>query len=279
MKVKKNYNESFDIEKELKIDCKNCFGFCCVALYFSKMDGFPKDKVAGDPCSNLNEDFTCKVHSNLREKGLKGCTSYDCFGAGQKVASQIYNGVRWNEKKSLKDEMFEVFLIARQLHEMLWYLNMAYDFESRKEQKVKIEEMIDKLNKLTILSPKEILSINIEKYRDSINVLLKATSIEVSNKSKVKNKKVISKNNIAKNLSKENLRGADLSCSLLIAANLSNTDLTGANLIATDMRDTNIRGANLEKALFITQQQINATIGDSKTKLPSSITRPSYWEK
>jgi hypothetical protein len=28
----------------LKIDCEKCFGFCCIALYFSASEGFPADK-------------------------------------------------------------------------------------------------------------------------------------------------------------------------------------------------------------------------------------------
>ena len=70
--------------KDLKIDCKNCFGLCCVALYFSKFEGFPSDKVAGKPCSHLSDDFSCKIHESLSDKGLKGCTAYDCFGAGKR---------------------------------------------------------------------------------------------------------------------------------------------------------------------------------------------------
>jgi uncharacterized protein YjbI with pentapeptide repeats len=84
------YENRFKYDKELhenlKIDCQKCFGFCCVALYFSASEGFPTDKDAGKPCINLQSDFNCAVHKNLRQKGLKGCTAYDCFGAGQKVA-------------------------------------------------------------------------------------------------------------------------------------------------------------------------------------------------
>ncbi|GAA0824814.1 hypothetical protein GCM10008914_29680 [Clostridium tertium] len=44
--VKMNY-------KELQPDCEKCFVLCCVALYFSAMDGFPVNKDAGKPCINL----------------------------------------------------------------------------------------------------------------------------------------------------------------------------------------------------------------------------------
>lgn len=60
------YNE--ELLKNLKIDCEKCFGLCCVALYFSKCEGFPVDKVAGEPCLNLQSDFRCKIHQELRQK-------------------------------------------------------------------------------------------------------------------------------------------------------------------------------------------------------------------
>ena len=59
----------------LRGDCEKCFGLCCVALYFCASEGFPVDKVAGKPCPNLQTDFNCSVHKDLRDKGLKGCTA------------------------------------------------------------------------------------------------------------------------------------------------------------------------------------------------------------
>lgn len=46
--------EQYDIRlyEKLKNDCGKCFGFCCVALYFSDTEGFPNDKEAGKPCIN-----------------------------------------------------------------------------------------------------------------------------------------------------------------------------------------------------------------------------------
>ena len=64
----------------LRSDCGKCFGLCCVALYFSASEGFPTNKDAGKPCIYLKPDFSCVVHKDLRKKGLKGCTAYDCFG-------------------------------------------------------------------------------------------------------------------------------------------------------------------------------------------------------
>ena len=114
-----------EVYENLKVDCGKCFGFCCVALYFSSSEGFPTDKDAGVPCPNLQSDFSCAIHKNLREKGLKGCTAFDCFGAGQKVAQVTFGGHDWRQAPPSAKQMFEAFLIMRQLHEMLWYLTEA----------------------------------------------------------------------------------------------------------------------------------------------------------
>lgn len=273
-----------DLFKNLRIDCSKCYGFCCVALYFSKSDGFPKDKVAGCPCENLKEDFSCEIHKDLRNKGLKGCTTYDCFGAGQKVANTIYKDNTWHDDNKLAEEMFDVFVIIRQLHEMLWYLNESLLVTHNKILKNKLIEMIDTTEGLTNLDGKSILEIDVDSHRIKVNELLKVVSEKVriefieSNKHK-SNKKILKRgfDFIGIDLSKSNLIGANLAGTLLIASNLSSTDLKGAILIGADMRDANIKGANLEKTMFLTQSQINSAIGDHRTKLPKQLRRPSYW--
>lgn len=274
--MSKNNDKLF---KKFNIDCEKCYGFCCVALYFSKCDGFPTDKVAGKPCINLKDDFTCKVHKNLRKKGLKGCTSYDCFGAGQKVAQERYKGKSWKNSPGLSQEMFDVFLVMRQLYEMLWYLNEAYIIESASSEiKNEVKVMIEETEKITNLDSKELLKLDVEVHRDKVNIILRKASDLVMRKYNTLNKKK-SRDFIGKKLSKTNLKGSDLRGALLIAADLSGNNLSGVNFLAADMRDTNIKGADLRNSIFLTQAQINTSIGDSSTKLPLQLTRPSYWEQ
>lgn len=265
--------------KELKIDCKNCFGLCCTALYFSKSEGFPTNKEAGKPCINLNNDFTCSVHKNLTAKGLKGCTAYDCFGAGQKVAQVTCDGKDWRSNPENSKKMFDAFLVMRQLHEMLWYLTWAFDSQSDNNKKEKISSLIDETDSLTLLHIDDLLQMDVESHRDKVNKLLKDTSDSVRSKGGSKNNKQSRKDYFGKDLRKTNLKGADLSGALLIASNLRNVDLSFADLIGADLRDADLSGANLEKSIFLTQIQINAAKGDSKTKLPKRITRPSHWTK
>lgn len=275
-----------EILKALKIDCEKCFGFCCVALYFSKIDGFPNDKKAGTPCVNLQSGFTCSEHKNLRKKGLKGCTAYDCFGAGQKVAQLTFKGKDWREFKDLQNQMFEVFVIMRQLHEMLWYLGDALTFVSNKNIKDQLNSRIQEIEQLTKLDANSIMNIDIEKYRTKVNSILRIANEIVKDKiaqykinnSKDKKNLKLGYDFIGTNLTDANLIGANFAGALLIASNMKNTDLKGANLIGADLRDADIRGANLEDAIFLTQYQINTARGNCKTKLPKSLERPPYWE-
>ncbi|WML33660.1 pentapeptide repeat-containing protein [Clostridium sp. OS1-26] len=273
--------------RNLRIDCEKCFGLCCVALYFSASEGFPRDKDAGKPCINLQSDFRCSVHKNLRNKGLKGCTAYDCFGAGQKVAQVTYGGHNWRQAPESAKEMFEVFLIMRQLHEMLWYLAEAFTLQSDLNIKDEISSMLSETERLTHLSPSSLVALDVVAHRIKVNSLLSQTSELVRSKSCSKDKtpskhqKTISKklDFIGADLRKTNLRGADLRGKYLIAANLRGVDLSGADLIGADLRDADLRGANLTNSIFLTQAQINTAKGDFNTRLPISLTRPTYWSK
>ncbi|QUH19434.1 pentapeptide repeat-containing protein [Alkaliphilus sp. B6464] len=273
--------------KELSADCGNCFGLCCVALYFSASEGFPTNKDAGKPCINLQSNFTCSVHKNLRDKGLKGCTAYDCFGAGQKVAQVTCGGHDWRQAPESAKQMFEAFLIMRQLHEMLWYLTQAFILQTDHGIKEEISSLLYNTEHLTLLDVDSLLALDVVDHRAKVNILLKNTSELVRTKARSR-KNTPSRNRNANSrrldyfgtdLRKTNLKGADLRGACLIAANLRGVDLSGADLIGADLRDADLSGANLTNSIFLTQAQLNTAKGDSLTKLPMMLVRPTYWSK
>jgi len=53
--------------------------------------------------------------------------------------------------------------------------------------------------------------------------------------------------------------------------------LCGVNFLGADLRDCNVKDADLTDALFLTQAQINAAIGNAATQLPPRLLRPSHW--
>jgi uncharacterized protein YjbI with pentapeptide repeats len=280
------YKDDKELHDNLRVDCQKCFGFCCVALYFSASEGFPIDKDAGKPCMNLQSDFGCAVHKNLRQKGLKGCTAYDCFGAGQKVAQVTYGGHDWRKNEKTAKQMFDVFLVMRQLHEMLWYLTEAFRIQYDSLIQEKISCVISEMVRITNLDADSLIELDLVAHRNNVNALLLKTSELVrikahrGQKNTLKRKKTIAGrlNFIGSDLRKINLIGADLRGAFLIATDIRGVDLSGADLIGADLRDCDIRGANLTNSIFITQAQINAAKGDTNTRLPISLVRPAYWD-
>ncbi len=235
----------------------------------------------------LQHDFSCVIHNSLIDKGLKGCTAYDCFGAGQKVAQITYNGQDWQKSPESASQMFEVFSIMRQLHEMLWYLLEALLIQNDGILKDDLESLLSETESLTCLSANQLIELDIDSHRAKVNSLLKKTSELVQAKVPIDPKKSLNRKKtvsgrldlIGTDLRKINLVGVDLRGAFLIAADLRQSDLKGTNLIGADLRDTDIRGANLTESLFITQSQVNTAKGDASIKLPLWLDYPKAWIK
>lgn len=269
----------------LHSDCESCFGLCCVALPFAASVDFAMDKNAGQPCHNLQADFRCGVHKNLRQLGFRGCTVYDCFGAGQKVSQVTYGGQDWRQEPSSAKQMFELYPIMKQLHELLWYLTEALMLEPAHSIHAALSSALNETERLTHLSPDLLLELDVPAHRAPINTLLLRTSelvrAEASRQQKdsKKHKKTYSR---GADLMGANLKGADLRAvnlrgAYLIAADLRDADLRVADLIGADFRDANLCGANLTNSIFLTQAQLNAAKGNANTKLPPSLTHPAHW--
>ncbi len=272
--------------RNLRADCENCFGLCCVALYFSVSEGFPTDKDAGQPCFNLQPDFRCCVHKSLMVRGLKGCLAFDCFGAGQKVSQVSFGGYDWRKNPESSAKMFKVFLIMQQFHELLWYLTEALTLQLARSSHGALGSMLDETKRLTQLSPESIMELDVAEHRAKVNTLLLKTSefVRADARSGLKapsgRRKAVGQGAdfAGVDLRKIDLRGANLRGACLIAADLRGADLSGADFIGADFRDADIRGADLSKSIFLTQAQLNAAKGDASTKLPPSLTCPMHWD-
>lgn len=269
----------------LQADCENCFGLCCVALPFAASADFAIDKDAGTPCQNLQPDFRCGVHSSLRQRGFRGCTVYDCFGAGQKVSQVTFSGHNWRDVPETAKQMFEVFPIMRQLHELLAYITEALTLQPARPIHDELRSALDETERLTLLDAELLMRFDVAAYRATINALLLQTSELVRAeairqlKGRPGRRKTYSRGAqlIGANLKGADLRGANLRGAYLIAADLRGADLRGADLIGADFRDADIRGADLTGAIFLTQFQVNAAKGDAATKLPHLLIRPAHW--
>jgi uncharacterized protein YjbI with pentapeptide repeats len=73
------------------------------------------------------------------------------------------------------------------------------------------------------------------------------------------------------------LEGADLSKSDLFEADFRSADLRLANLNGAFLRRTCLVHADLTGATGLTQDQIDDSLGDGFTRLPSGLFRPRSW--
>ncbi|MFG2646361.1 pentapeptide repeat-containing protein [Streptomyces sp. NPDC048436] len=266
-----------DDRQDLRADCGNCFGLCCVALTLSKSADFPVNKPAGTPCINLQQDSRCGIHQNLRQKGFSGCTVYDCFGAGQKVSQTTFDGTDWRQDPDTARQMFDVFPVMRQLHELLWYLTEALTLPQTGPIEAELSRAREKTERLTQGTPAAIAETDVATHREDVNVLLLRTSELVREGIRRKKKDRRGADLFGARLKGADLRGVTLRGAYLIAADLRGADLRETDLIGADFRDADLRGADLTGSIFLTQSQVNAAKGDAETKLPPSLARPAHW--
>ncbi|MDN7240561.1 pentapeptide repeat-containing protein [Planococcus sp. N028] len=270
-----------------KADCNNCFGLCCVALPFMESADFAFTKDAGTPCHHLQTDFRCGIHQRLRETGFRGCTVYECFGAGQKVSQHTYKGIDWRNNPLSANEMFQILPIIQQLHEMLYYLAEALQLGDTRPIRKELEDALNETERLTLLEPQAVLAIDVSAHRAIINPLLLKTSElvrnsvaqQVSGRQKHTIKRNVKSNMMGAKLKNADLRGMNLRGVFLIAADLRGADMRHTDLIGADLRDADLSSADLTGAIFLTQAQVNSAMGDSKTKLPPALDAPRHWLK
>ncbi|MCL6671689.1 pentapeptide repeat-containing protein [Streptomyces panaciradicis] len=263
---------------DLRGDCANCFGLCCVALPFAASADFALDKAAGTPCPNLRDDHRCGIHARLRPEGFTGCTVYDCFGAGQQVSQVTFGGQDWRTgPRERARRMFDVFPVVRQLHELLWYLTEALDLPAARPVHADLRRALEQTRELTRQTPDELAGLDVGAHRQQVNVLLLKTSELVRAGVRGRKKDRRGADLMGARLKGADLRGANLRGAYLIAADLTGADLRYADLIGADLRDADLSDADLTGAFFLTQPQLTAARGSEGTRLPGSVTRPAHW--
>ena len=291
----------------LLADCSRCFGLCCVALPFAASADFAIDKEAGSPCINLQTDFRCGIHSGLRGKGFRGCIVYDCFGAGQQVAQVTFGGRDWRSAPDTARQMFDVFPVMRQLHELAWYLTEALTLEPDGPLQAQLAHAVDEVERAAQDTPERLLALDVAAHRSSVNVLL----LRVSERARARGESLAPKKSApqkpapkkpapraevrqsraARKVGKElrgadligadlrngDLRAANLRGAYLIGADLRDADLRMADLIGADLRDADLSGADLTGSIFLLQSQLTAARGDGTTVVSPPLVRPAHW--
>lgn len=269
--------------EDLGADCANCFGLCCVALAFAKSADFPFDKPAGEPCVNLDGHDGCQIHPHLRGRGFKGCTVFDCFGAGQKVSQRTFAGRSWREDPATRAAMFSAFPIVRRLHELLWHLDEAIALVEPVRDATPWLMAFERVQGLSDQTAAELAELDVDAEYDSArDLLVEASGIARSSHAQSTDRSgrwalVPGSDLVGAALAGTDLRGATIRGSIAIAADLSGARMERCDLLGVDLRDANLNGANLDGAIYLTQMQVNSARGDRATVLPEGFERPSHW--
>ena len=267
-------------------DCDSCFALCCTALAFTRSADFAIDKAAGVPCPNLAcsqgaaGDFGCTIHAELRPRGFKGCTVFDCFGAGQHVAQGTYGGRSWRAVPGSTAEMYAVFIVMRQLHEYLWHLTEAARIAPGDHLRDRLDQAVREMQALTEQPAAALVGLDVETLRPAVDAQLSETSetIRATVPAHPPHRALRRRPDlIGAQLDRADLRGADLRGAYLIGADLTGADLRLADLLGADLRGAELAGADLSTSLFLTPAQLASARGNRRTRLPRTTVRPNSW--
>jgi uncharacterized protein YjbI with pentapeptide repeats len=264
---------------ELTSDCSRCFGLCCTAPAFAKSSDFAADKPHGTPCTNLDDDFRCGIHSTLRPSGFRGCIVFECFGAGQHLSAHTFGGVSWREDPSSAALMFDAFSVMRPLHELLAYLTEAAAWPHAEPIHAELTAQLARVAATTELPAAQLAAVDVDALRGPAAQLLRTASALTRTAFVGQRAAAASPGPdlVGADLRRADLRGASLRGALLLAADLSGADLRYADVIGADFRDANVAGADFRGTLFLTPSQLQAAQGDHATKLSPNCTRPAHW--
>ena len=261
----------------LRADCASCFALCCVAPAFAASAEFAFGKEAGQPCPNLQADSRCAIHARLRRQGFSGCAAYDCFGAGQQVSQVTFGGRSWRRDPRTAQQMFAVFPVMRQLHELLWYLTEALTMRPARPVHREISLALDETERLTHGRPESLGELDVDGHRQGVNALLLRASELARAEARSAGHDRRGADLIGADLKGCDLRGSNLRGACLLGAELNGADLRLADLLGADVRGSDVSGADLTGSIFLTQSQLDSAEGDAETKLPPSLVRPSHW--
>jgi uncharacterized protein YjbI with pentapeptide repeats len=261
----------------LRADCEKCFALCCVVPAFFASADFAIDKPAGQPCPNLQADFRCGIHADLRARGFRGCAAYDCFGAGQRVSQGEFAGSGWRADPHIAPGLFAAFAIVRQLHELLWYLGEALELAATRPLHPELRAAHDETDSLAGRGATALEALDVAAHRQTVNALLLRASALARAATPGPALDRRGADLIGADLRAVDLRGSVLRGAHLIAADLRGADLALADLTGADLRGADLSGADLRGTLFLLQSQVDSARGDRRTRLPPSLCSPAHW--
>ncbi len=113
---------------------------------FDRSESFGIDKGAGEACPNLMANNGCRIFDGRAELGFKGCISYTCHGAGQRVTQDVFAGRDWRNDPSLVHRMGAALSVLRRIHEQLVLLQAAGQLPLAGGHREQLDGLIETLN-------------------------------------------------------------------------------------------------------------------------------------
>jgi hypothetical protein len=242
---------------------------------FARSSDFAIDKPSGVPCPHLGADHRCSIHDHLRPEGFAGCTAYDCFGAGQRLAQTTFGGRDWRTHHEVAAPMMAALPVLRGLHELLWYLGDALARPSSEPMTAALGQAVGQVEEAAAAPADAILEVDVDALRSLVAPLLREASRLA--RAGYAAEDLADQDLTGRDLRDADLRGACLRGALLIGADLRDADLERVDLLGADLRGAAVGGARLADALFLTQTQVGGADGDRRTSLPGDLRRPGHW--
>ncbi|WP_436526617.1 pentapeptide repeat-containing protein [Actinoplanes sp. HUAS TT8] len=247
----------------LEADCTRCAALCCVAPAFAKSSDFAVNKPAGQPCRNLGDDFRCGIHEELPRRGFKGCVVFDCFGAGQRITQETFDGRDWRGTPGIAGSMFALLPVVRQLHELLWLLTEAMELDEAAGLRPRLRAAFEEIDAVAARPADELRGLDVDTYRKSVVPLLRRVSDQARAGAGGRRPDHSGAQLIGRRFRGADLRGASFRGAVLVGADLSGADLRRADFTGADLRGADLRGADLTGALFLTPSQLRAAVTDA----------------
>ncbi|WP_159622364.1 pentapeptide repeat-containing protein [Ruania rhizosphaerae] len=269
---------------ELVADCSACVGLCCVGLGFRTSAEFAFDKEPGQACQHLADDFRCGIHDRLRGRGMAGCTTFDCFGAGQATTARFAEAARdgrldgpdWRTP-AVAGEMFTAFAVLRRLHEALWHLDHAAARDVDDEIRQELARVRDSVAAEAAGEADELLRIDVDDCWRNVAPVLAAVSEQVRTEIREDPADLRGTDHAGADLRRRDLRAANLRGAVLVGSDLRGADLRAADLAGADLRGARLDEADLRGVLYCTQAQLDAARGSARTQLPEGVHTPGHW--
>lgn len=130
---------------DLSDDCSSCAALCCVSYTFEKLQGFGDAKDAGTPCQYLDAEFGCSIHQKRVAMNYPGCIAYTCYGAGQRVVQDVFEGENWQGAPKVRERMVRAFLVLQKIHEAVFLLEQAGKLDLPKDKQAERLSLVEAL--------------------------------------------------------------------------------------------------------------------------------------